>query len=458
MVSFIVLGAIASAQQPDRRPVQPLTIEQAIDFALKNYPAVRASLERQVAAREGVSLSRTVYLPRMDLLWQSNRATRNNIFGLLLPQSIVPPISGPVLPTTSDSSAWGSAAGFLLSWEPFDFGYRNATVAVARAGQARATAELSLTKLDVAGGVGGAFLTMAAAQQQVRAARADVDRRQVLANTVHVLVQQELRPGADASRADAELAAAKIQLIRSQEVESQAQATLGELLGIADVPVEIDASSLVSTQPEHYVSSSPLSSHPLAQIGTASLFEARAREKALAKSYYPRFNLQGSVSGRGSAANPNGTFGSGGDGLTLQRRNWAAGMTVTFPVLDIAALHFRKQIEESNERAVEADYQKAFQNLTAQSQRAKAAYESARLVSQNTPVELQAAQLGEGQARARYQAGLASIVEVADAQHLLLVAETEDGLARLTLWRTILGEALAQGDLEPFLVSVRNAK
>jgi outer membrane protein TolC len=346
----------------------------------------------------------------------------------------------------------------LLSWEPFDFGYRSATVGVAQAAQTRATAELSLTRLDVAGGVGGAFLALAATQQQVRAAQADVDRRQVLANTVHVLVQQELRPGADASRADAELAAAKIQLIRAQEVETQAQTTLAELLGIAGIEVEIDASALVGTQPGPYVSPSPLSSHPVAQVETASLFQARAREKALARSYYPRFNLQGSLSGRGSGANPNGTFQTGADGLNLERRNWAAGLTVTFPVLDIASLHFRKQIEQANGRALEADYEKAFQSLTAQSQRAKAAYDSALLVSQNTPVELQAARLGESQARARYQAGLASIVEVADAQRLLLVAEMEDALARLALWRTILGQALAQGDLEPFLVSARNAK
>ena len=58
---------------------------------------------------------------------------------------------------------------------------------------------------------------------------------------------------------------------------------------------------------------------------------------------------------------------------------------------------------------------------------------------------------GETQATARYQAALAPIVDVAEAQRLLLQAETEDNLARLTVWRAMLGEALAQGDLQPFL-------
>ena len=452
---ILLLEAVGPAQNPVKPPEGPLTLEQAIDFSLANYPAVRASMERALASKQGVSLSRTSYLPRTDLLWQSNRATRNNIFGLLLPQPVVPSISGPVLSSTSDRGVWGSAAGILISWEPFDFGYRGANVDVAKAAEGRANAELALTKLDIAGVVGDAFFRLAAAQQQVGAAEADVDRRQVLATSVHALVKEELRPGADASRADAELAAAKIQLIRAQELERESQATFAELLGLAGSKVAINADSLLATPPMSYASQSALSDHPAARIANSTLFETKAKEKVLSKSYYPRFNLQGSFSGRGSGANPDGTFGTGTDGLDLMRHNWAVGLTASFAVLDFPSLHFKKQIEQSNERAQRAEYDKTLQTLTAQSERAKAAYDSAVLISQNTPVELDAARLGERQASARYQAALAPIVEVAEAQRLLLQAETEDNLARLSVWRAMLGEALAQGDLGPFLESVR---
>ena len=434
----------------------PLTLDQAMDFALANYPAVRASMERALASKEGVSLSRTTFLPRTDLLWQSNRATRNNIFGLVLPQSVVPPISGPILSGTSDRGVWGSAAGILLSWEPFDFGYREANVDVAKAAENRANAELSLTKLDVAGAIGDAFLRLAAAEQQVKAAEADVDRRQVLATSVHALVKEELRPGADASRVDAELASAKIQLIRSQQLERESETTFAELLGISGSKVAINVDSLLAAPATSYTSQSALANHPAAQVANSTLFQTKAREKVLSKSYYPRFNLQGSFSGRGSGAKPDGTFGTGTDGLDLMRHNWAVGLTATFSVLDFPSLHFKKQIEQSNERAQRAEYDKTIQSLTAQTERAKAAYDSAVLTSQNTPVELEAARLGEQQATARYQAALAPIVEVAEAQRLLLQAETEDNLARLTVWRSMLGEALAQGDLQPFLELARN--
>ena len=48
--------------------------------------------------------------------------------------------------------------------------------------------------------------------------------------------------------------------------------------------------------------------------------------------------------------------------------------------------------------------------------------DAARAIAQNTPIQLAAAQQSEAQARARYDAGLASIVEVADAQNLLALA------------------------------------
>ena len=455
-LSFALVSEPVSLAQTSVKPPEiPLTLDQAVDFALANYPAVRASMERALASKEGVSLSRTAYMPRTDLLWQSNRATRNNIFGLLLPQSVIPPISGPVLPSTSDRGVWGSAGGVLVSWEPFDFGYRAATVDVARAAQGRANAELALTKLDVAGAAGDAFLRLAAAQQQVKSAQADVDRRQVLATSVHALVKEELRPGADASRADAELAAAKIQLIRAQELERESETTFAELLGISGSRVTINADSLLTSPPASFATEATLADHPAAQVVNSTFSEIKAREKALSKSYYPRFNLEGSFSGRGSGANPDGTFGTGTDGLGLMRQNWAAGLTATFSVMDLPALHFKKQIEQANERAQQSEYNKTLQNLTAQSERAKAAYDSAVLISQNTPVELHAARLGETQANARYKAALAPIVEVAEAQRLLLQAEIDDNLARLTVWRAMLGEALAQGDLQPFLELAR---
>src|SRR5215471_4931205 len=103
----------------------PLLLNDVLQLALKNYPAIKESRAHAQAAEEGVGVARTAYLPRLDMMYQENRATTNNVFGLLLPPSTLPTISGPVLGTRSlADSVWGSAAGVLLSWEVVDFGLR----------------------------------------------------------------------------------------------------------------------------------------------------------------------------------------------------------------------------------------------------------------------------------------------------------------------------------------------
>ena len=55
------------------------------------------------------------------------------------------------------------------------------------------------------------------------------------------------------------------------------------------------------------------------------------------------------------------------------------------------------------------------------------------------------------QATARYQAGLGTIVEVAEAQRLLTQAQIDDALSRLSVWRAELAVTAADGDIQPFL-------
>src|SRR5579872_4762897 len=113
MACVSVWPAAAAAQSPPgaSAPPEPLTLDQAIQYATDHYPTVRAAVEQVNASAAGVDVARSAYLPRLDSLWQSNRATANNIFGQVLPQSVIPALTGPVLSSTSSQSVWGSAAG-----------------------------------------------------------------------------------------------------------------------------------------------------------------------------------------------------------------------------------------------------------------------------------------------------------------------------------------------------------
>ena len=443
---FMSLSATAQQNVPGG-----LTITQAVENALRNYPSITVSQEQINAAAAGIDQARTAYLPRVDSIAQVNRATRNNVFGLLLPQGVIPSISGPVLGSNNFGSVWSSAVGTLVTWEPFDFGLRQAAVSAATAAKTRSEATLKRTQFEVAVAAADAYLTLAAAQDTVRAAQAGVDRAQVLSQAVRAQADAGLRPGADSSRAEAELAAARTQLVQAQEVEEVARALLSQFVGLPSQQIALAAPRLQQLPLEQPVSSLAVGQNPAAIEQNALVDQKKAELQILEKSYAPRFFTQGSAYARGTGAAIDGSRLGGFNGLAPGTQNYALGLSVTFPLLDLASIRARKAGQSATIRAETAKYQQITVDLTARWNVAVARLEGSRRVAQNTPIQISAAAVANQQAAARYQAGLGTIVEVADAQRLLTQAEIDDALARLGVWRALLGVAAAIGDVQPFL-------
>jgi outer membrane protein len=447
---LVLLAAAASlAAQPSE-----LTLAQAVQNALRNYPSIKVTQEQINAASAGIDLARTAYLPRVDALAQINRATRNNVFGLLLPQSVIPSMSGPVLSTNNFGTAWGSAIGALVSWEPFDFGLRKANVETANAARAQYEAALKRTQFDVAVAAADAYLTIAAAQETVRAAQAGVERAGTVARTIHAQVNAELRPGADASRADAELAAARTQAIQAAEAVEIARATLAQFTGAEPSQIAIAMARLAELPPERTVAPLDTAANPIAIEQHAVIEQAQAQLRALERSYFPRFYLQGAAYARGTGAELNGQNLGGLGGLAPNTQDYALGLTVQFPVMDRAATQAREAAQSATVRAQMARAQQLATDLKAHWNIAVARLEGARRVAANTPTQVAAARTAVQQATARYQSGLGNIDEVAEAQRLLTQAEIDDALARLGVWRGLLQVATAAGDIQPFVAEV----
>ncbi len=428
-----------------------LTLAQAVERALKTYPALEVAAEQAAAAKAGVDLAHTSFLPRADLGGQINRATRNNVFGLVLPNPVIPSISGPVLGTNDLTTVWGSAAGLLISWEPFDFGLRHANGGVAESVSRRAEAGRVLTEFQVRAATADAFLTALAAGQRVVASRAGVDRARVLNEVVGAQASSGLRPGADAARTRAELATAETQLIQAEQTAQIAKVALAQLVGSDLAGATLAPGPLLGAPPPAPASVPRIEEHPLAREQGAAVDESRAREHVLARSYFPRFNLQGSSYLRGTGARVNGTTLGGLNGLAPNYQNWAIGMTVLFPAFDLFSIRARERAEAHRERAETAQYRRVLQDLSGAVGKANAQLDGARRTAANTPIQLEAAREAEQQASARYKAGLGTVVEVAETERLLTQAEIDDALARLAVWRAHLAVAAAEGDLDSFL-------
>ncbi len=432
--------------------VQAQSLREVVDTALANYPSIRVSDEQVKAAAAGITLARTAWLPRVDGLAQVNRATKNNVYGLLLPQSTLPNISGPPNPVNDMGSVWGSAIGFLVSWEPFDFGQRAANLNVAEASRRRAQAGVERTRFEVAAVAADAYLTALAAQQTVRAAEAQVTRSQQIGDIVRALAKAELRPGADVSRSEAELASAQVQVVNALNAVAAARTTLLQLTG---KDVQIAPANLTEPPADAPAVAPDLARSPYAVEQQASIAEAEARRRVIERAYYPKFNVQGASYARGTGVMPNGQTLGGVNGLGPNIYNYAVGMTVTFPVLDLPSIRARREIAEHQRLTESARYDQLMADLNARVQRAKDQLDTARQVANLIPRQLEAARAAEAQANARYKAGLGTLVEVAEAQRLLTQSEIDASLARLNVWRAMLQIATAAGDLKPFLDQVR---
>ena len=429
---------------------QPLTIETAVAQALSRYPSIRISEADVRNAAAAIQLARTAYLPELNAVAGVNRATRNNVMGLLLPSQIIAPISGPVLGTNGLGSAWGSTVGLLVSWEPFDFGLRQANVSLAEAGRARAEASVGRTKLDVATVVADTVLTVFAGEQTVVAAQAAVERAKELQRITDALVKAELRPGAESSLARAEQAAAQAQMIRARQAVSEAKATLAALLGAEPSALSLVAGRLL-TAPGPPPGEGGLASNPLAREQDAAVNESRARLRVLERSYFPRFSMQGTTYARGTGAEADGRLLGGVNGLGPNIQNWALGFTASFPVFELPAIRARRVAENARLDAERGRYEQVLLDLKARRDRALASYEGAQEVAQTTPIAVDAARTAVEQARARYQSGLGTALEVADAQRRLAQTEIDDSLARLDIWRARLAVFAAEGDIAPLL-------
>ena len=292
---------------------------------------------------------------------------------------------------------------------------------------------------------------MIAARQTVAAAQAAVDSWEILRRSIHALVESQLRPGADESRVEAEWAAARTQLAQAQQAADVARSTLAQFVGMDSSQFNLAQGPLLDRlPPDQSVPAIDVAANPASLEQNAAVHQAQSQLKALQRTYVPEFSLQGSAYARGTGAEIDGRRLGGWNGLGPNFQNYALGFSISFAFMDLPAIRAKEAAQSATIRAGQAQYDLVKTNLQSQSNAAKAALNGARRVAANTPVEMSSARTALAQAKARYQAGLAPIDDVAQAQRLLVQAQIDDALARLTVWRALLQLETVGGDIQSF--------
>jgi outer membrane protein len=429
---------------------ESVDVEAAMARALAHHPITDEDAAGVRVAEARVAVERSKYWPDLELFVQLDRTTANVVNGALFAVPNLPVVAG-TPGRTFDSGHTGTAGGVTVAWDALGYKRWDAAIEEARQAVRVARADADARRLDVAYTAADKLIAAVARDEEVRAARAGVDRAQVFVTTVKAAVDQNLRPGADLSRADAELAFAKTALVRAEAGRQVALVQLAEALGEPGAAITVTPGRLGTLPPRPTLATAP--GDPRLVATAARIAAAHAREDVVATGYWPHVNLVGALWARGNDLEPDGRL----DGFLPDVPNWAVGVAVTWPVLAGKTVGPQREVERANIARAEAAQRVVREHVASQLAQATAILDGAYRISDNTPIALKAAREAEAQATARYQAKLVTADDVAQAQRLLEQAEIDDAVARLDVWRAILLSAYAAGDLAGFTSVYRKA-
>jgi outer membrane protein TolC len=447
------------------QPVQPtraITIREAVEISLRNYPSIASKVYKLRAAKANIALAKTQYLPNLNVDLQESAVTTNRTASVVMNNvsgfDTVPVNAGPVSSHNSFRPQANSLQGLNLNWLVIDQGLRHANDKFAYADARTARADVNLTRLDVAFEAADTFLDAVAAKQVIISMTAALEHMESANLRAKTLVAQGLRPGVDTADWDYEVAKAKIALIKAERDSRLAFVDLAEKTGTAADDIDIVSDPLVRgpTAIGNF-GPSDLSSHPLALLKTAEVERWRAKEHVLERAYRPHLWLNSSVWGLGGGDRSN-LINPVAGGALPQVFDYMIGVSYSFPILEYFPLKAQKEMARSNGLSARADFDLAMQILEKKDARARIMLAQSRKVAEQTPILVEAARVREIKVMKRYSTGLTNMVSLAAAEKALAEAQVEDALAQVDVWRSILHLAYVQGNLRPFLQIVTIAE
>ncbi|HEY7306252.1 MAG TPA: TolC family protein [Bryobacteraceae bacterium] len=386
----------------------PLSLQQAHAIALKNHPQVLAAQATYLRSDQLIREARSSYYPVLNgevTGAQANDSARLGAGALNDPRLF---------------DHFGS--GLALSQLITDSGRTPNLVANARLQAQASRANYQATRYDVILGVDQAYYEVLLAQQLVKVARQTVTTRSTIANQVSELAKNKLRSQVDVSFAEVNLADARLMLLRAQNRLESAYAGLAQALGtqqlmhyqLADQPMPPNPKG--DPQPlldQAFRDRPELASLRMQQEADQKFVDA---ERDLKR---PTVRLM-AVGGALPYINP------GNANPDIPTGYESAGINVQIPIFNGHLFSARRQAAEYQLQATEQrerdlrnriarDVQTAWEN-------ARTAYEAIGTTQQLLSHANMAFDLAQG----RYNLGLASIVELTQAQLGQTQAEVEN--------------------------------
>jgi outer membrane protein TolC len=427
-------------------------LREAVDYARKHQPALLASVARIAARRADSRIPRALWYPTAGVTAQIFAATANNTTGTYASpdQFDLPRIGGTRVVSNGD---WVPRASTLVAvgarQEVFEFGRIAAQSAAFDTLVDVARQQAKAVELDVTFNVEEAYFAVFSAKAILNASEEAYERSKVHRDLAKAGVQSGLRSPIELTRAEADLTRFDIGRIKAKGGVEAAEVVLAAAVGVPDAALDI-AEAPPAPGELHSLDSAIREGarrDPEVLAAVAELRAAEAETRAVGAELRPDLSATATLSGRAGGATPSGNgVAADGAGWLPEVPNWDVGLVLNVPLFD-GAISARADAARARERVRAQELSASTQRVVAAIRRAYVATDVAREALPRLSSAVDAARANYAQAEARFNAGLGTSVELADAEAVRTDAEIQLALGQFELARARaqFGRTIAEG-------------
>ncbi|HZY79480.1 MAG TPA: TolC family protein [Cyclobacteriaceae bacterium] len=438
---------------------EALTMTKALQLGLNNYGVIKSKAFQVESSRNSLSQARRDYVPNVVLGAQQVYGTVNGQNGPLYGfGGFAVSSSGLPLPEQNWNAGFGALYLANFNWEVFSFGRARGRIRVADAAMNTAEGDLEQEQFQHQVRVAAAYLNALGSGRVTKAQQKNLERAQVIQRDIVARTKGGLRPGVDSAFANAEVAAAKIALLRAADIQQEQEQNLAFLIGVNYRDIQLDTSFVagIPVVPGNDTTSRAGNNHPTVNLFQRRVDQSLQQLKLGKSSYYPSINLVGIFQTRASgfaqtyAQDQSRYTNSYSSGVKPTISNYLVGVGLTWNLATIYRTNAQVQALKYNSLAMEADLQLTRDQLKTQLEIADAKLVRALQIKEQVPIQVSSAVDAYMQRSTLYKSGLSNLVDITQAMYLLNRAESDRDLAYINVWQALLLKAAATGDLSLF--------
>jgi outer membrane protein len=449
-VGALVLAVAAHARaEPVGQTIRTMTLREAIAHARQHHPSLAAARGRVEVARGQARLPRATRSPKIVTAAEVLVGTNNNTTASLGSLAFVPRIGGtPANAPIEWKPEPSTLVGVGVYQNVYDFGRVSAQADVLDLFVRAAEADSEFAELDLTLYIQESFYAVAGARAVLRASEAAVRRATSHRDLAKAGVDAKLRPPIELTRSEADLARFEVDRIRAQGALTTAQAILAAAIGAPEPAIDAGVDDVTyPTFPALDVTVRDLDrKDPFLRAAIHVLHGQRQLTRAIEIELRPDLLFVAGATGRAGGAEVAANATPTGGGWLPVVPNWNAMLVLVWPVFD-RTITARAEVSRRIERVRAAEVDVARERLRG---RAAEVYTDLDVAQRTLPAldrAVGAARANQDQADARFRGGLATIVELADAEALLTGAEIQlaIGQFRFARARARLARVIAEG-------------